>query len=66
MLVKQMINLELLTPNLDKVEKVSKIEKKKEDKKDQDLSKKKDDDKGFQEIFEKETFKYKSNDEKSK
>jgi hypothetical protein len=66
MLVKQMINLELLTPNLDKVEKVSKIEKKKEDKKDQDLSKKKDDDKGFQEIFDKETSKYKSNNEKSK
>nr|MBP3259322.1 hypothetical protein [Bacilli bacterium] len=61
-----MINLEFLTPNLDKVKKASKIEKKKDDKKDQDLSKKKDDEKGFQEIFDKETEKYKSNDEKSK
>ena len=66
MLVKQMINIEILTPNLDKVEKASRIEKKKEDKNNQDLSKKKDDEKGFQEIFEKETSKYKSNDEKSK
>lgn len=60
------MNSNLITLNLDKIKEISKIEKKKEDKKDQDLSKKKDDEKGFQEIFDKETEKYKSDDEKSK
>lgn len=65
MLVKQM-QIDYITPRLDRIQRISKIEKEKRYRKQNIIIKKKNDDKGFEEIFEKETSKYKNNDEKSK